>query len=227
MTLLIINTLIMSKIITTAKSGMMSKVLEWTYEKAVNGFGGIESAYQLGEDYLKAKGTLDKQVDQLIKWQVTKAASTGFVTGLGGLSLMAVSLPANLVSVIYIQIRMISAIAHMGGHDIQSDQVKSLIYVCMLGNGTKEVLKEMGIKAGKNLTKNVIEHVSAKLASKFGGKTLVGFGKAIPLVGGVIGGSFDGGTTFIAGKIAKKMFIDNYNSTSNMEIEDGIFPSVI
>lgn len=229
----------MSKIITTAKSGMVSKLLEWTYSRAINGFGGVDSAYQLGNDYLNAKGTLDEQVDQLIKWQVTKAASSGFFTGLGGWAIMPFALPANIASVIYIQVRMISAIAYMGGHDIQSDQVKSVIYVCMLGNGTKEIFKEMGIKAGEKFVKGLIEHTSRKMllsinekvsvniASKLGSRTLTGLGKAIPLVGGVIGGSFDAGSTLIIGKVAKKMFIDNNKEVSNLEREGAAIPSVI
>lgn len=229
----------MSKIITTAKSGMVSKLLEWTYSRAINGFGGVDSAYQLGNDYLNAKGTLDEQVDQLIKWQVTKAASSGFFTGLGGWAIMPFALPANIASVIYIQVRMISAIAYMGGHDIQSDQVKSVIYVCMLGNGTKEIFKEMGIKAGEKFAKGLIEHTSRKMllsinekvsvniASKLGSRTLTGLGKAIPLVGGVIGGSFDAGSTLIIGKVAKKMFIDNNKEVSNLEREGAAIPSVI
>lgn len=229
----------MIKIITTTKSGIVSKVLEWTYARAINGFGGADSAYQLGKDYLNAKGTLDQQVDQLIKWQVTKAASSGFFTGLGGWAIMPFALPANIASVIYIQVRMISAIAHMGGHDIQSDQVKSIIYVCLLGNGTKEVFKEMGIKAGQKFVKNIIENTSRKMllsvnekvsvniASKLGSRTLSGLGKAVPLVGGIIGGSFDGSSTLIIGKVAKKMFIDNDKSTSNLEREDEGIPSIL
>ena len=218
---------------------MVSKILEWTYSRAINGFGGVDSAYQLGNDYLNTKGTLDQQVDQLIKWQVTKAGSSGFFTGLGGWAIMPFALPANIASVIYIQIRMISAIAYMGGHDIQSDQVKSIIYVCMLGNGTKEVFKEMGIKAGEKFVKRLIENTSQKMllsinekvsiniASKLGSKTLTGLGKAIPLVGGVIGGSFDAGSTLVIGKVAKKMFIDNNKEISNLEREEAAIPSII
>ena len=228
----------MSKII-TAKSGMVSKVLEWTYARAINGFGGVDSAYQLGNDYLNSKGTLDQQVDQLIKWQVTKAASSGFFTGLGGWAIMPFALPANIASVIYIQVRMISAIAYMGGHDIQSDQVKSIIYVCMLGNGTKEIFKEMGIKAGEKFVKNLIESTSRKMllsvnekvsvniASKLGSRSLTGLGKAIPIVGGVIGGGFDAGSTLIIGKVAKKMFIDNGKSILNREREESVIPSIV
>lgn len=229
----------MSKIITTAKSGIVSKILEWTYARAINGFGGVDSAYQLGNDYLKSKGSIDQQVDQLIKWQVTKAASSGFFAGLGGWAIMPFALPANIASVMYIQVRMISAIAYMGGHDIQSDQVKSVIYVCMLGNGTKEIFKEMGIKAGEKFVRSFIEQsskkmllsvnekVSVNIASKLGNKGLSGLGKAVPLVGGLIGGGFDAASTQIIGKVAKKIFIDNDKSFSILEREESGIPSLL
>lgn len=227
----------MSKI--TTKSGIISKVLEWTYARAINGFGGADSAYQLANDYLKTKESIDHQVDQLIKWQVTKAASSGFLTGLGGWAIMPFTLPANIASVMYIQVRMICAIAYMGGHDIQSDQVKSVIYVCMLGNGTKEVFKEIGIKAGEKFVRNFIEQsskkmllsvnekVSVSIASKMGNKSLSALGKAVPLVGGLIGGGFDAASTQIIGKVAKKIFIDDDKSFSILEREETGIPSLL
>lgn len=229
----------MSKIKNIAPNGVVSQILDWTYNKAINGLSGVDSAYRLGDDYLKETGSLGEQVDKMIKWQMSKAASSGFFTGLGGWALMPFTFPANIASVIYIQVRMISAIAYMGGHDIQSDKVKSLIFVCMLGNGSKEIFKDMGIKAGKKFVKNAIENsskkaaqsitekVSISLASKFGGKGLTNFSKALPVIGGVIGASFDASSTYIIGKIAKKIFIDNNNSISNLERDEIVIPAIV
>lgn len=188
--------------------GIIAKTLDWAYEKALGGLAGVDSAYDLGNTFLKQKGTLEQQVDSLIKWQVAKAATSGFVTGLGGLAIMPLTVPANIASVIYIQIRMITAIAYMGGHDVQDDRVKSLVYISMAGNGAKELLKEVTVRAGERLLSRIIEKVSVKLASKVGEKGAVSLGKAVPVVGGVVGGSFDAITTRIVGKVAKKIFIE-------------------
>ena len=51
----------------------------------------------------------------LIRWQNAKCATSGFIAGLGGSITLPVSIPANISSVLYIQIRMIAAIAYMGG----------------------------------------------------------------------------------------------------------------
>lgn len=180
-----------------SNNGIISKVFDWAYNKALTGYVGADSAYQLGDNFLKEKGTLDKQVDKLIKWQLSKAAASGFLTGIGGFAFMPFSIPANVASVIYIQIRMISAIAYMGGHDLQSDQVKTMVMGAMVGNGAKEILKDMSIRTGEKL--------GTKLLAKVGSKS---FGKAIPLIGGIIGGAFDAASTQVVGKVAKKIFID-------------------
>ncbi len=197
---------------TQVNKGIIAKTLDWAYSKAVSGFTGVDSAYDLGNSYLAQKGSLEDQVDSLIKWQVAKAATSGFVTGLGGVMIMPLTVPANIASVIYVQIRMIAAIAYMGGHDIREDRVKSLIYICMVGNGAKELLKDMSVKAGERLAAKIAEKVSTNIASKTGEKSVTSLGKAVPVLGGVVGGSYDAITTRVVGKVAKKIFIDKQAS---------------
>ncbi len=197
---------------TQVNKGIIAKTLDWAYSKAVSGFTGVDSAYDLGNSYLAQQGSLEAQVDSLIKWQVAKAATSGFVTGLGGVMIMPLTVPANIASVIYVQIRMIAAIAYMGGHDIREDRVKSLIYICMVGNGAKELLKDVSVKAGERLAAKIAEKVSASIASKTGEKSVTSLGKAVPVLGGVVGGSYDAITTRVVGKVAKKIFIDKQAS---------------
>ena len=64
---------------------------------------------------------------------------------------MPVAIPANITSVLYVQIRMIAAIAHLGGHDIRSDQVQTLVYACMCGKAATDVVKGTGIMLGTKL----------------------------------------------------------------------------
>ena len=193
---------------TQLNKGLIAKTLDWAYSKAVSGFTGVDSAYDLGNSYLQQKGTLEQQVDSLIKWQITKAATSGFVTGLGGVMVMPLTVPANIASVIYVQIRMIAAIAYMGGHDIRDDKVKTLVYISMVGNGAKELLKDVSIKAGEKLLTKIAENIAAKLATKAGEKSAVSIAKAVPLLGGVVGGTYDGLSTKVVGKVAKSIFIE-------------------
>ena len=117
------------------------KALDYGYEKALNGLSNLETAESLAAEYLKSDESLKKSSSKMIKWQISKAGTSGFLTGLGGIITLPLTVPANLASVLYIQIRMIATIAVMGGHDLRDDKVKSMIYLCIAGNAAKDVLK--------------------------------------------------------------------------------------
>ncbi|HCE2212559.1 TPA: EcsC family protein [Vibrio parahaemolyticus] len=188
------------------------QALDWAYDKAINGVA-------LALSYMKESSDPISQANSLIRWQNTKAGTSGFLTGLGGLITMPVTLPANITSVMYVQIRMIAAIAHMGGHDLKDDRVKAMVYACLTGNAAKDILKDIGIVVGRKLTENAIKSISGKtitkinqavgfrLLTKFGEKGAINLGKAIPLVGGIVGATFDSVTTNTIGNMARDTFI--------------------
>ncbi len=196
-------------------------VLNWSYDKAVQGVVGLDSAYDLAEDYMKGDSSIYDQVNSLIRWQNTKAGTSGFITGLGGVITLPLAIPANVASVMYVQIRMIAAIAYMGGHDLNDDRVKSLVFVCLTGNAAKDILKDVGIVVGKKLAENAIKNISGKtittinqkvgfrLLTKFGEKGVINLGKTIPLLGGIVGATFDSVSTNTIGNIARDTFITN------------------
>ena len=71
--------------------------------------------------------------------------------------MMPVAIPTNMASVMYVQIRMIAAIAHLGGYDVRHDQVRTLCYACMCGAAMGEVVKGTGIKLTAKLTEEAIK----------------------------------------------------------------------
>jgi len=195
------------------------KALDWAYEKVVDGVPGLDSAAELAEDYMKGNGSLYDKTNSLIRWQNIKAGTSGFLSGLGGWLTMPVAIPINISSVMYVQIRMIAAIAHMGGHDLKDDRVKTLVYACLTGNAGKDILKQAGIQIGKKLTTQAIKNVSRevitkinqkvgfRLLTKFGEKGAINLGKLVPFVGGIIGGTADTIATNTIGNIARDTFI--------------------
>jgi hypothetical protein len=195
------------------------QALDWTYDKAVNGVAGFDSAEDMANDYLKSSGSLHDKVNSLIRWQNTKAATSGFLTGLGGVLVMPISIPAGVASVMYVQARMIAAIAKMGGYDLQDDRVKTLVFTCLTGDAAKDVLKDVGIVIGSKMATNAIKNISGKtliainqkvgfrLLTKFGEKGVINLGKTVPILGGVIGGTVDLFTTNVIGTIARDTFI--------------------
>lgn len=203
------------------------KALDPVYGRALDGIPGFSSVEELANDYLRDSVSLEDGTNTLIRFQVAKASTSGFLTGLGGLLALPVAIPANLSSVMYVQLRMVAAIAFMRGHDIRDDRVKTLCYACLCGNVAKDVLKGAGITIGTKLTEQAIKQLSFevikginravgfRLITKFGQTGVINLGKAVPLVGGVVGATFDGAATLAAGKVAKSLFLAEEHGASD------------
>ena len=205
--------------LTSLSQEVILNALDWAYDKAVNGVRGLDSAQDMADDYLKGEGALIDKVNSLIRWQNTKAGTSGFITGLGGLLTLPLTLPANITSVLYVQIRMVAAIAIMGGYDVKDDSVQSIVYSCIAASSAAEVAKNFGIKLGNKLAMQGIKKISGetlkkinqavgfRLLTKFGQKGFVNLGKTIPFVGGIVGATFDVVATNTVGNVARNTFI--------------------
>jgi hypothetical protein len=195
------------------------QVLEWSYGKAITGGGVLGSAYDLAEDYRQKSRSNREAVTNLINWQTAKCATTGFVTGMGGVFTLPFAIPANVASVLLFQLQMIAAIAIIGGYDPRSDQVQSLAFICLTGSAASDLLKKLGVRVGEKTALLALEAISTQVAAKinklvglrlltrFGKHGVVNFSKVVPVVGGLVCGSVDAATTRIIGKTAAKYFI--------------------
>ena len=137
---------------------------------------------------------------------------------------MPITIPADLSAVTFVQIRMVGAIASMGGFDLKNDKVRSFAYMCLVGRGAGEILKDLGIGLGTKLTGEVIKRISRdtivainrrvgfRLMTKFGEKGFVNLGKLVPIAGGVVGAAFDALPTQIIGSAAIRLFIGSQDS---------------
>ncbi len=117
--------------------------------------------------------TIDQAINSLIRWQNAKCTTSGFLSGLGGLIVLPIAIPANIASVTYVQIRMIAAIAHMRGYDSRDDQVKTFVFVCLTGQSASDILKQAGIKAGSAFTKQAIKRIPGEIIKSI--NKVVGF----------------------------------------------------
>lgn len=176
-----------------------------------------------------------KAAEDLIKNQAVKCSVSGFLTGVGGVVAMPAMIPVNLGSVIWIQIRMIACIAYLGGYDLYSDQVQTLIYACLAGVSVNEVVKQAGVKIGIKGTQKAIEKIPGKalvrinqkigfrFITKFGEKGIINLGKFIPFVGALINGGFDFTETQLIANRALKMFFEgDYSAGDKDTIKDDI-----
>jgi hypothetical protein len=99
-----------------------------------------------------------------------------------GIITLPVAIPANIASVLYVQVRMIAAIAHLGGYNLKDEKVKTLVYSSLVANSAKDVLKDIGVAVRNKVAMNAVKSISSitlqeinnrvgfKLFTKFGEK---------------------------------------------------------
>lgn len=137
-----------------------------------------------------------------------------------GITTAFITIPANITSVLYIQIRMVAAIAYMCGHNLRDDHVKTMVLACLAGDAMKNIVQEAGVEITRKLSMNLIKKIPGhvikainkavgfRLVTKFGEKGIINLGKCVPIIGGVLGAAFDIATVDIIAKVAKDIFLD-------------------
>lgn len=199
--------------------GMASTVLRRALDLAIDGFSKVPGAKTTAANALQKTGSPEAAIDQLIKQHVAMAGAQGFVTNLGGLATLAVSIPANVSGVTIVQCRMVAAIAHLRGYDIEDPRVRSAILMCLMGQGTTtDAIKAQELPSSPMavatapvydpaLDATIAEKVFSNLVEQVGGKrvTLLA-GKKIPGIGGAVGAGTDGYATWNTGRFAKQEF---------------------
>lgn len=198
------------------EEGVMT-TLDWAYQQTINGIPGQKSIDDLVDDYL-SKYDKETAIEKLIQFQTTKAAASGFLSNIGGIATIPVTLPANITSVILFQMRMIAAIAKIRGYDLKDDQVQTFVYATLAGTTITEIVKKGGITFGNKFALSMVNRIPGtvltkinqavgfRFVTKMGTTGIVNMGKMVPLVGGVIGGAVDTKTTLTIAKVAKQTF---------------------
>ena len=224
----------MDKIKNNITEEQMLEILNSLYIKSVNGIPKVSLPIDdLVNDYIKKNPSVEEAAKSLINNSTVKCGTSGFLTGFGGFATMIATLPANITSVMYVQLRMCCAIAKMAGYDIHSDQVQTLIYACLTGSAMSDILKQAGIKFGQKFGVAMVKKIPGKtitainqkvgfrFVTKFGEKGIVNLGKGVPVLGAFIGGGIDVASTRIIGYNAYKIFMQGELPTKE-EIEKEI-----
>lgn len=196
------------------------EILELCYGKAVDGIPRVDkSVDELVSDYSSRYPTARKAEEALVANHLVKCTASGVATSFGGVATLPLTVSANVVSVLYFQLRMIAAVAKLGGYDPKTDQVRTMAYVCLAGQSANEALKSAGVQFGTRFMKASIMKVSGKTITKINhavgfrlvirmGKTgVINLHRLVPVVGGIIGGGVDLATTKIIADNVMKMFI--------------------
>lgn len=84
---------------------------------------------------------------------------------------------------------------------------KALVYACLCGSAITDIVKDVGIQIGTKLTTSAINKISGatltkinqavgfRLVTKFGTQGSINLVKAVPFLGGIVGGTVDSVST--------------------------------
>ena len=165
-------------------------------------------------------GSVDPAIDGIIDFHVRLAGAQGFVTNIGGIAALPVTMPANLAGVAVVQTRMVAALAHLRGYDLDDNRVRTALIMCLLGG--EQVAKK--IITGRlptsplaiatapvfdpHLDQRVSEEVLSDLIQRVGGKNLaLSITRRVPFLGGGVGAVMDGIATHQIGQYAKSELV--------------------
>ena len=194
------------------------KLAEWLAERSIAGISPLEGADRLAERYRidASYRNTDARVDALIRWETTKNFTAGFVTGLGGVLTLPISIPGSVAASWLIQARMAAAIAALYGHDPRSDRVRTVVLLALVGDASaSKLLKGAGIALGRQAAIRALERVGGRTLTGINrevGARLIATGgpkgasRLVPIAGGLVGGAFDAVSCQVVGRTAKRMF---------------------
>ncbi|MGZ4501318.1 MAG: EcsC family protein, partial [Nocardioidaceae bacterium] len=172
--------------------------------RAIRGIGKLPPAAVAAERQLLQHGSVDKAIHELIENHVRYAGLQGFLTNIGGLVTMAVTVPTNITGLALIQCRMVAGIVHLRGYDLADQRTRNAILACLLGEervlalvksrtlpGSPMELASALVNDG-SLDQVLANEVAQELIGRAAGKRLVtAVGRRVPVVGGVVGARTD------------------------------------
>ncbi len=200
-----------------AAAGVLRQILEI----AIDGYQRFPGAEQVAESKLaKTGGDAQLAIDAVVDQHIRLAGVQGFVTSIGGLVTLPVSMPANLTGIAIVQARMVAGIAHLRGYDLDDPRVRTAVITCLLGeDGVTDRLKKSSLPTSPlaiatapvfdpELDRQVAGEVVAELIARISGKRMaLTVTRRIPLLGGAVGAGVDGWSTYRIGQYADKSLV--------------------
>jgi hypothetical protein len=219
------------------ETGLVVKKVQSLMRRVVNnGVGPLAGSIGHAEDRLVRARTdgltgeeaREAAIDRIVRESIAKAGLTGFTTGLGGLVTLPITIPAGIGGNFMLNARMVGSIAHLRGYDLQDPRVETMMQLLVAGVGVEKIVKEFGLNLGRKAAEQAVMRgawmsvraVPGYLVDDIGVRAgyllVVRYGtakgaaliyKALPLLGGVIGGAVDGAFTKGIAAAAKKAFV--------------------
>jgi EcsC protein family len=198
--------------------GFAAGFVRQAFERAVDGLGPLPGAAEAADSRLtEADGDVEKAIGKMIESHVRLAGAQGFVTNLGGLVTMTMTIPASISGVALLQCHLVAGIAHLRGYALDDPRVRNAVLACILGDdAVKSLVKQHRLPGPPMVIATAPQHdpaldsriageVATELITQVAGKrTMAVVGRRVPVVGGGVGAVADGYATYRVGRYAAK-----------------------
>lgn len=207
--------------VTQLAPGLSASFVRETLHRALDGAGPVLGAAALADKVLRGHdGAVDAAVKDVVDHHIRYAGVQGFVTNLGGLVTMTVTVPANLTGLAVLQARMVAGVAHLRGYDLSDPRVHNAVLATTIGEDDVEALVKKGRLPAPPMALAtapvhdpaidalVSAEVAADLVTRVAGKRLATtMGRRVPGIGGLVGMGTDGWSTYKIGHYAEGEFL--------------------
>jgi hypothetical protein len=122
------------------------------------------------------KGVDEMGLNPFIKHCARLAATTGFVSGVGGIATMVVGVPADVLNTLTQQFRVTLAViyAKTGDYEVSFEDFMVIVAI------------SVGVEAGVMITRSALVRIAERLLIRMSERTAA---RVLPLLGAVIGGT--------------------------------------
>jgi hypothetical protein len=159
--------------------------LRQVIEIAIDGYAGCLVPRPSPPAILQRQGgSIDDAMSSIIDHHIRLASAKALSPTSAVLAALPVAIPANITGVAIVQVRMVAAIAHLRGYDLDDHRVRTALVMCLMGG--EQVAKHiaegtlptspMAVATAPvfdpELDKQVADEVITDLAARIGGKNL-------------------------------------------------------
>ncbi len=197
---------------------LSSELVRELLQRAIDGAGPFRGAAAAADAQLaESGGDHAAAIAGLIDRHVRAAGVQGFVTNLGGLVTMIVTVPANVSGLALLQGHLVAGIAHLQGYDLRDPRVRNAVAACLLGPTIVEELVRLGrlpsLPMGlatspvhdPALFTSIAQDVTTELFGRVGGRRMAtSMARRVPMLGGGIGAVGDALSTHRVGRYAER-----------------------
>lgn len=182
--------------------GTVKKFTDKIVSLGVEGVGPFKGAEEIAQEHLEgARGDVEVAIRRMINTHSRIVGASGFAAGLGGIATMPLTIPTDVTVFYSFAARCSAGVARLRGWDVDTDEVRSVVLISLLGAAGGGLIAKYGIEIGNKAAMAALgklpgavlieinKKVGFRLLTKFGEKGAVNLVKVVPVAGGVVGGT--------------------------------------